>query len=154
MMVKNTSNYWAVWCTNCKIQAFLLLIHLDSFAYIFYIIFYSYWIYLTNNFVRHWQKMNYVYFFLSFREIFWHQIHVSPDSISTGKAVQSEWKTPKMWTPHQIQCFHRHVCLAKPHPWAYYQITRWIACKCLSQRWRFAAQNLISDGCPWTFMCG
>lgn len=95
-----------------------------------------------------------VYFILSFREIFWHQIHVSPDSISTGKAVQSGWKTPKMWTPHRIPCFRRLVCLAKLHPWGYYQITPWIACKRLSQRWRFAAQNLISDGCPWTFMCG
>lgn len=87
-----------------------------------------------------------VYFILSFREISWHQIHASPDSISTGKAVQSGWKTPKMWTPHRIPCFRRLVCLAKLHPWGYYQITPWIACERLSQRWRFAAQNLISDG--------
>lgn len=98
--------------------------------------------------------MFYVYFILSFREIFWHQTHASPDSTSTGKAVRSGWKTPKTWTPHRIPCFRRLVCLAKLHPWGYYQITPWIACKGLSQRWRFAAQNLISDGCPWTFVCG
>lgn len=66
-------------------------------------------------------------FIFSSREIFWHQTHVLPDSILTGKAVQSEWKTLKMWIPRQTPCSLHPVSQARPHPWGYYQITLWTA---------------------------